>query len=209
MRTRDNWKEIILLQYYHANLNLFADFLFTFVSDYVEREEREFDPGQSKLRQWHVKKMAADSRLYRQIANVGVEVVAALESLLDVNMALAGLTQQESKGKLATELAVLAAELRGCCKDVNRRVSGLSDDLEYQLKCLDLARSMKETENVQRLTVLATIFLPLSLAARILSMQSRFKDLDYLLYDFVGVAILLEYLAGTLLVIIFVLSSLK
>lgn len=44
-----------------------------------------------------------------------------------------------------------------------------------------------ESRGVKRLTLLATIFLPLSLSASILAMNTRFRDLHLLLFDFVGV----------------------
>jgi hypothetical protein len=46
--------------------------------------------------------------------------------------------------------------------------------------------SIHESKGVKRLTVLAAVFLPLSLACSVLSMQTRFA-LHYLLYDFPGV----------------------
>lgn len=44
---------------------------------------------------------------------------------------------------------------------------------------------------MSNLTLIATIFLPLSLGSSLLSMQTRFADLGLLLYDFVGVGVLL------------------
>ena len=46
------------------------------------------------------------------------------------------------------------------------------------------------SEDVKRLTILATIFLPLSLPPCMLAMNTRFADLGPLLYDFVGVSFL-------------------
>lgn len=64
--------------------------------------------------------------------------------------------------------------------------------------------SSLEVQKTLRLTILATIFLPLSLSAGILGMQSRFKNLGPLLYDFFGVVfILLTAVILTLLTIIF------
>ena len=83
---------------------------------------------------------------------------------------------------------------------------GKSTDFEYRSRHLELIKTIKrrieredhkfllykdtlnieETQGVARLTLLATIFLPLSLAASILSMQTRLADLRWLLYDFFG-----------------------
>ena len=56
--------------------------------------------------------------------------------------------------------------------------------------------SIEQANSVNRLTLLAAIFLPLSLAAAMLSMQTRFTDLGLLLYDFLGVIVILVALAS-------------
>ena len=42
----------------------------------------------------------------------------------------------------SSELALLCAELRGCCKDVTCRIARMSDNLDHQLKMLGLLRDM-------------------------------------------------------------------
>jgi hypothetical protein len=54
----------------------------------------------------------------------------------------------------------------------------------------------KQAVRVNQLTLLAAFFLPLSLAAAVLSMQNRLVDLHLLLYDFLGVVIILSTLAA-------------
>lgn len=56
----------------------------------------------------------------------------------------------------------------------------------------------KQADSVNQLTLLAAFFLPLSLASGVLSMQTRFSDLNLLLYDFVGVVIILAAIAMSL-----------
>lgn len=58
---------------------------------------------------------------------------------------------------------------------------------------------MHEAQNVRLLSILASIFLPLSLASGLLSMQTRFSDLHYLLYDFFGVLVLLGTIVAVIL----------
>lgn len=207
LRNESNWRQIVSLQCHHANLNLFTDFLFRLVSDYVGNEELALDPRDTKLQEWHLKRIIYDSLLYRKIARAGAESVAMLESLLDLNVAVASQTPQDSQ--LVAQLSILAAELRGCTRDISRLLSRSSDNLQDDLKYLDLARNAKETRSVQTLTLLATIFLPLSLSAGILSMQTRFKDLGNLLYDFFGVVVLLGCIAIVLLVLLYFLTSLR
>jgi len=54
----------------------------------------------------------------------------------------------------------------------------------------------KQANSVNQLTFIAALFLPLSLAAGILSMQTRFVDLGLLLYDFVGAVFILGAVAA-------------
>lgn len=65
--------------------------------------------------------------------------------------------------------------------------------------CYDLYLStlnIHESQSVRRLPALAMDFLPLSLGAALLSLQTRFSDLSYLLHDFVGVELLLLFSMG-------------
>ncbi len=61
--------------------------------------------------------------------------------------------------------------------------------LEIQLQSDKVA--IKSADAAFRLATLATVFLPLSLASSLLAMTTRFKDLRLLLYDFLGVSVLL------------------
>jgi CorA-like Mg2+ transporter protein len=55
--------------------------------------------------------------------------------------------------------------------------------------------NIREAEGVKRLTVLAAIFLPLSLSASILSINNRLVDKPLRLFDFVGVFFIVSWLA--------------
>ncbi|KAH7117442.1 hypothetical protein EDB81DRAFT_916252 [Dactylonectria macrodidyma] len=175
LRTRHNIKQIFLLQFHHANLNLFADFLESFITQYANRRMRLFDPRRSELRRWNLRAFMTDAQLYRRFTAVGSEMTGTIESLLDVVLAL----QEENDNPRLAALGAL----------------------------LSLFRDMSQLDNVQTLALLAAIFLPLSLSAGVLSMQSRFKDLGDLLYDFFGVVVLLGAIAALFLVAMFLFSS--
>ena len=145
---------------------------------------RILDPSQYKLRRWSLERITAYSLLYKRLTNVGQGLVATNESLLDVVTASSG-------DKNTPDLELLAAELRGSGHDVTNRLSRMSDNLDHHLQLLSLSRDMSQMEGIHVLTVLATVFLPLSLSAGVLSMQTRFKDLGDLVYDFFGVVVLL------------------
>jgi CorA-like Mg2+ transporter protein len=69
--------------------------------------------------------------------------------------------------------------------------------------------NIQESIGVKRLSILATIFLPLSLSTSILSMSTRFKDLHLQLYDFVGVFVILGSLAIVILFLVRVVLKIK
>lgn len=162
------------------------------------------DSREVELRRWSLKAIMTDSHLYRQFTSLGAELTATTESLLDVVLALEDSEKQDIAG-----LAVLGAEIRGSSKDIMTRLSRLTDDLDHNLQLLRLSKDMSQSGNVQMLTLLATIFLPLSLSAGVLSMQSRFKDLGDLLYDFFGVVVLLAAGVALLVTAMILFSSMK
>lgn len=195
LRTRRNLSQIFLLQVHHAQLNQYASFLDRFEAEYVGPRMRDFSGSQSKLHEWSLKAISTDSCLYRKLLVAASELVLASESLLDVVVA----AEDQAEGSKGPDLAMLAAELRWCFKDLMGRLQRTCDDLEQQLARLSRSREMSQSRNVQILTLLATVFLPLSLSAGVLSMQTRFKDLGDLLYDFFGVVVL--FVAAVLLLL--------
>jgi CorA-like Mg2+ transporter protein len=97
--------------------------------------------------------------------------------------------------------------LQKLCKqrlnNTKRCIERLNRTFEGQNKALNIQESI----SVKRLTILASIFLPLSLSSSILSMQTRFINLHLLLYDFLGVFVIVSALA--LLIYFLVRSILK
>ena len=74
--------------------------------------------------------------------------------------------------------------------------------LERRLKIFELSKNAQEQARNWLLSILASVFLPLSLATSILSMQTRFVDLHFLLYDFCGVIVLLATLVLMVLLVV-------
>lgn len=77
------------------------------------------------------------------------------------------------------------------------------------LKIRDRELDIQESISVKRLTILATVFLPLSLSASILSMQSRFIELKLKLYDFIGVFVIVGSAAVLILQLVKLTSKVK
>jgi hypothetical protein len=104
----------------------------------------------------------------------------------------------------ATDDSPLGAYLDGKLQDsifYQRRVAQLKARTRELFDVLSYRVNVNQADSVNQLTMLAAIFLPLSLAAGVLSMQTRFSELNFLLYDFVGVVLILGTMA-TLLAII-------
>ncbi|KAF2685344.1 hypothetical protein K458DRAFT_417406 [Lentithecium fluviatile CBS 122367] len=97
----------------------------------------------------------------------------------------------------------------GVSSDIASHLDGLQQDCIYYKNWATQLRTrsteihnvmvsrfnVKQASSVNQLTLLAALFLPLSLAAGVLSMQTRFADLHLLLFDFVGVVVILATLA--------------
>ncbi|PSN70863.1 hypothetical protein BS50DRAFT_673587 [Corynespora cassiicola Philippines] len=83
----------------------------------------------------------------------------------------------------------------------SKRVDQLKIEHDHRQAVLSQIAGTKQSAGVTQLTALATFFLPLSLSAAILSMQTRFSDLGPLIYDFVGVVSILTIIAILLLLI--------
>jgi hypothetical protein len=97
-----------------------------------------------------------------------------------------------------TTLATLVRDLQQDCTFYRTSAARLREQhieaQEIHLKWVNA----KQADSVNQLTLLAAFFLPLSLAAGVLSMQTRFYDLHLLLYDFVGVVIIVASIAAFL-----------
>lgn len=97
--------------------------------------------------------------------------------------------------------ASLAAALMGLEQEsgfYTRELAGMREMIKDAHDVTAAFLSVQQADSVSRLTLLAAVFLPLSLAAGVLSMQTRFLDLHLLLYDLVGVIFILGSLAAVI-----------
>ncbi|EXL75588.1 hypothetical protein FOPG_09436 [Fusarium oxysporum f. sp. conglutinans race 2 54008] len=201
VRSKDNWKQLFLLQFHQACLKLFIKFLNALETDEIDNaDDAATDPSLAELRQWNLKTITKRSYEYRDLAEMGRKLISTTECLIDVARSISPVVDSPVH---ANRFMAIDMELRGFCREANEQLQKFSDRLDHDLKYLELARNINQTRGVQQLTLLATIFLPLSLAAGVLSMQTRFKDLGTLLYDFFGVVVLL---AAIVLIIMIMMS---
>ena len=137
---------------------------------------------------------------FKELQKTARDLDLAIRYTIDTATASLGSSQESlPKSQLkAIELEALA-KLRAMNNIVNDYL-GTLDSISDVTKALveeDQARSVK------RLTLLAAIFLPLSLASSLLSMSTRTRDLGLLWYDFIGISSLL------VIVMFFIYQSLR
>lgn len=108
----------------------------------------------------------------------------------------------ETTGSPPTALAEYVLDIRS----LSTQLAKISqDNMDRYQKAWEAYRdilNVHESQGVKRLTMLATIFLPLSLSSSILAMSTRLAHLHILLYDFVGVFLILGSLALVFYIII-------
>ncbi|KAG7406669.1 hypothetical protein Forpe1208_v013799 [Fusarium oxysporum f. sp. rapae] len=207
VRSKDNWKQLFLLQFHHACLKLFIEFLNALETDDIHHaDDAATDPSLAELRQWNLKTIIKRSYEYRDLAEMGRKLISTTESLIDVARSISPVIDSPPH---ANKFIAIDMELRGFCREANEQLQKFSDRLDHDLKYLELLRNINQNRGVQQLTLLATIFLPLSLAAGVLSMQTRFKDLGTLLYDFFGVVVLLAAIVLVIMILLNLVAVVK
>jgi hypothetical protein len=141
-------------------------------------------PPESKI----IKKYVQTFLDYEGIMERGRDLVDAIEFTLQVLPAAIANTSALSSDQKMREQII---QIRSKCAQLTKLISRTLDrrDQRYNLFLKNL--SIDDSTSIKRLTILAAIFLPLSLASGILSMQTRFAALHLLLYDFLGVFLLI------------------
>ena len=191
--TASGLKQLILLRYSHALVEEYYYLVYRLQANYARRKEGLSDPRRATLTISMLAEITRDVCFYKEVNEGAMELVGAVDSLVEsLKISLKSPNRREYKR--------LCVELQSICNDFKRTMVTLLTTLEDHLRLSELSRGMQEAENVRLLSILASIFLPLSLACGLLSMQTRFAHLHYLLYDFFGVLVLL----GTIVALIFV-----
>lgn len=169
-----------------------------------------FEPRISAKSQQAFQEIGDAEGILRSVNNLVDSIEFVLEALKPSN--IAGTQQRVSK---ARETCML--ELVGLCKERRKNAERALDALNRQLDYLTKRYTIRESHSIRKLTILASIYLPLSLAASLLSMQSPFKVISYtrnakkddgkgidtdgtnLLFDFVGLFVVLA--SGTIFIL--------
>lgn len=189
-------KQLLLLSYSHAILEEYTDLVYHLQTSYARNKEHLSDPRRATLTIPMLAEITRDICFYEEVKERAAELAGAVDALVESLKILLMDTNSYC------DFQCLAVELQSTCADLKRTMATLSTTLENRLRLFELSRGMHEAENVRLLSILATIFLPLSLACGLLSMQTRFSNLHYLLYDFFGVLVLLGTTVAVILTLI-------
>ncbi|KAI4114067.1 MAG: hypothetical protein LQ338_008061 [Usnochroma carphineum] len=118
--------------------------------------------------------------------------------LVDMTELTARHLEIETSGLSPTSIAEYIIEVKSLSAQLARISRDNMDRYQHGWDAYREIINVHESQSVKRLTMLATVFLPLSLSSSILAMSTRLVDLHLLLYDFVGVSLILGSLAFTL-----------
>lgn len=190
----------VLLRYLRFHLELISDFAARTDSHYARKRRGGLNPQRITLTPSILMEIIGDTLLCEEIHESSMEITELLRSSLDIMSATLDLySDSDACTKEETHHVKLflkeQTEIRLLCQAQDRLTSRLKDRLEMHLKSLASFREIKDSAGIQVLTVLASLFLPMSLAVGILSMQTRLAQLHYLLYDFCGVVIIISTIA--------------
>jgi hypothetical protein len=192
-------KQILLLLLSGAHLQHLSGFLDSFDDIYVANREELSDLRRENLHKLILKENTIDSYYYGDFGNRVSDLVDTTRSLIGV------IKTRLSDGEESRPIRCFVAEIEGHCSCMVNGMARRNGSLERRLNLFELSKNAKEQARNWFLSILASVFLPLSLATSILSMQTRFVNLHLLLYDLCGVIVLLATLVFVVLVFLSVL----
>lgn len=196
-------KKLLFLWFHHAHLLELSSLIEEMRNKYIKDRQGLFNSRTSSLEMSLMEEMTYDMGIYQDLESSVKNLKILIESL-SASIEATFHRQEKNDGRdySMDEFQELIADISGTCMDALSKTTDVSSSMEHQLKFLDLRRELKQSNSLWILSVLASIFLPLSLASAILSMSTRFNDLGPLLYDFCGVTILLMTLVLLILLAI-------
>jgi ABC-type multidrug transport system fused ATPase/permease subunit len=162
--------------------------------------------GYRRLDYAAVEKHNDESSCYETLVDVVQDLIDAVELVISSIIKSQLESRSSSKHADATEefpsnvsptVEDFLDSVRTACIQVKKQATRIQAYHERRYNLYLSALNIHESHSIRRLTTLATGFLPLSLGASMLSMQTRFADLGLLVYDFVTVGMLLFFLMYT------------
>ena len=196
---RKSYVQLLIFHYLYFHVSQLGNLMCKVGSNLTEKQDESLDPQRINFTRSVLSEMTSDSLLWedlRDISRLNIELVNSVIDILSQTVVDGSVDQQT--------FGMLRAEIRLECSAQNKLASQVAERYDRMLRDFELFRGIQDSSGVWLLTLLASIFIPLSLATGILSMQTRFVDLHFLLYDFVGVVIII----GSSAVLLFVMLKL-
>lgn len=187
-------KQLLLFHYSHALVKEYNDLVYSLQANYARKKEGLSDPRKATLTVPMLAEITRDICFYEEVKERVGELAGAVDALVEsLKILLADADNYR-------DFQCLTIELQSTCKDLQRTMAILSATLETHIRLFEVSQGMHGAQNVRLLGILASIFLPLTLTSGLLSMQTRFSNLHYLLYDFFGVNVLLGTIVALILI---------
>ncbi|KAK8130674.1 hypothetical protein PG999_003054 [Apiospora kogelbergensis] len=198
-------RKILLIWHSQIQLHAWTKSIEMIRTSYTEVRESLLDGRKFAMRSHLIDEIANDAYYYKELSFHAKEFTTAVESLLRSFAACYSDTSSDLQWQQGVRGII--AEMQGLCSSLNVQVDEIGRNLDHHLKYLELRRGIQEGNGLWILSIVASIFLPLSLASSILSMQTRFVNLGTLLYDFCGVVVLLITFVGFVIVVVRISAS--
>ncbi|KAI0203397.1 hypothetical protein F4808DRAFT_43416 [Astrocystis sublimbata] len=172
-----------------------------------------FEPRLSARSKEAFKEIEDAEGILRSIDNL-VDSIEYIISMLDSNKRSNSKPADEGDHKRRRDCTIRIRVLKGLCSERRNNAKRALDALNRQLDYLTKRHAIREAKSIRILTILASFYLPLSLSASLLGMQSPFKDIAHdrrldedsarlvgtnLLFDFFGLFVVLS--TGTLFIV--------
>ncbi|KAH4214055.1 hypothetical protein HBI56_016630 [Parastagonospora nodorum] len=183
--------QLVLMSFCRVSLAQLSEFVDDYQQFRTIFRETVTDPRRTTISISSTQDIVRDAYFYEELQGCVSDLSSASLTLLE-------LLSINFRSPSQTSFDYLAADTRAICSDLTKTSNRLCNRLGQHIELFQLLRSFKESQGVWILGLLASIFLPLSLATGLLSMQTRLVDLHLIFYDFCGVIILI----GTLVLII-------
>jgi hypothetical protein len=148
---------------------------------------------------WRATKGAARHAInfpkHEQNLNIVEDMTATLDFISGrLRRSEAFIHHEQSEQQILLSHGILADSIEDLRSELSQTSVWAHRLVDREKRTYELTKEFREVDQSFRtywLTTLAAIFLPLSLATSVLSMQTRLAQLHFLLYDFFGVAVII------------------
>ncbi|RFU30819.1 hypothetical protein B7463_g5528, partial [Scytalidium lignicola] len=177
------------------------------------RLQRDWDIRSSSLpvpplsRQMDLAEVKINIELLRHISSLVVALDMAASHMLTALSIRYKSQKTENHQDRPPWLEQIQFQLKDDIASVRAFFGGFGESLQHQWSVADLGAKEADADNLSRLTLIATIFLPLTFSAGVLSMATRIKDLGWILYDYCGLVAATSLFVFTIYKVVFAIRA--